>query len=103
MLNALLGRERAIVTDIAGTTRDSLEEYVEVQGIMLKLIDTAGIRDTDDAVESIGVQKSIEIAKGSDIILFVTEAGRDLNDYEKSLIDKFDKKQSYHVGNKQIR
>lgn len=91
LLNALLGRERAIVTDIAGTTRDSLEEYVEVQGIMLKLIDTAGIRDTDDAVESIGVQKSIEIAKGSDIILFVTEAGRDLNDYEKSLIDKFDK------------
>jgi tRNA modification GTPase len=91
LLNALLGRDRAIVTDIAGTTRDSLEEYVEVQGIMLKLIDTAGIRDTDDAVESIGVQKSIEIAKGSDIILFVTEAGRDLNDYEKSLIDKFDK------------
>lgn len=91
LLNALLGRDRAIVTDIAGTTRDSLEEYVEVQGIMLKLIDTAGIRDTDDAVESIGVQKSIEIAKGSDIILFVTEEGRDLNDYEKSLIDKFDK------------
>ena len=91
IVNAFIGEERNIVTEIAGTTRDSLEEYVEVQGIMLKLIDTAGIRDTDDAVESIGVQKSIEIAKGSDIILFVTEAGRDLNDYEKSLIDKFDK------------
>ena len=91
LLNALLGRERAIVTDIAGTTRDSLEEYVEVDGVMLKLIDTAGIRDTDDVVESIGVQRSIESAKGSDIILFVTEAGRQLNDYEKSLIAQFDK------------
>ncbi|MDE7336627.1 MAG: tRNA uridine-5-carboxymethylaminomethyl(34) synthesis GTPase MnmE, partial [Clostridia bacterium] len=90
LLNALLGRERAIVTDIAGTTRDSLEEYVEVEGVMLKLIDTAGIRETDDVVESIGVERSIEAAKGSDIILFVTEAGRELNEYEKSLIDKFD-------------
>ena len=90
LLNALLGRERAIVTNIAGTTRDSLEEYVEVDGIMLKLIDTAGIRDTDDVVESIGVQRSIEVAKGSDIILFVTEAGRPLNDYEKFLIAQFD-------------
>ncbi len=91
LLNAFLGRDRAIVTDIAGTTRDSLEEYTEVDGIMLKLIDTAGIRDTDDVVESIGVERSIEAAKGSDIVLFVTEAGRELNDYERSLISQFDK------------
>ena len=91
LLNALLGRERAIVTDIAGTTRDSLEEYVEVDGVMLKLIDTAGIRETNDVVEAIGVERSIQSAKGSDIILFVTEAGRQLNDYEKNLITQFDK------------
>ena len=91
LLNALLGRERAIVTDIAGTTRDSLEEFTEVNGVMLKLIDTAGIRETEDVVEAIGVERSIQAAKGSDIILFVTEAGRQLNDYEKNLIAQFDK------------
>lgn len=91
LLNALLGRQRAIVTDIAGTTRDSLEEVIEVKGILLRLIDTAGIRDTSDVVEAIGVERSIDAAKGSDIILFLTEAGRGLNDYEKELISKFDK------------
>lgn len=91
LLNALLGKQRAIVTEIAGTTRDSLEESLEVKGVLVKLIDTAGIRDTDDVVEAIGVERSLEAAKGSDIILFLTEAGRELNDYEKSLISRFDK------------
>ncbi len=86
LLNAFVGSDRAIVTDIAGTTRDSLEEYVEFNGIMLKLIDTAGIRETSDIVESIGVERSIKAANGSDIVLFVTEAGRELNDYENNLI-----------------
>lgn len=90
LLNAFIGKDRAIVTDIAGTTRDSLEEYVEVDGVMLKMIDTAGIRDTGDVVESMGVERSIKAAKGSDIILFVTEAGRPLNDYEKNLISQFE-------------
>lgn len=91
LLNALLGKQRAIVTEIAGTTRDSLEETLEVKGVLLRLIDTAGIRETSDVVEAIGVERSIEAAKGSDIILFLTEAGRDLNDYEKDLISRFDK------------
>lgn len=91
LLNALLGKQRAIVTEIAGTTRDSLEESLEVKGVLVKLIDTAGIRDTNDVVEAIGVERSLEAAKGSDIILFLTEAGRELNDYEKSLISRFDK------------
>lgn len=90
LLNALVGKDRAIVTDIAGTTRDSLEEYIEVDGVMLKLIDTAGIRDTSDTVEAMGVERSKQAAKGSDITLFVTEAGRQLNDYEKDLIKSFD-------------
>ena len=89
LLNAFIGKERAIVTDIAGTTRDSLEEFVEVDGVMLKMIDTAGIRDTGDIVEAMGVERSIQAAKGSDIILFVTEAGRQLNDYENNLISQF--------------
>ena len=90
LLNAFVGKDRAIVTDIAGTTRDSLEEYVEVDGVMLKLIDTAGIRDTNDIVEAMGVERSIQAAKGSDIVLFVTEAGRGLNEYESDLIKGFD-------------
>lgn len=91
LLNALLGKQRAIVTEIAGTTRDSLEETLEVKGVLLRLIDTAGIRETSDVVEAIGVERSIEAAKGSDIILFLTEAGRELNSYEKDLISRFDK------------
>lgn len=90
LLNAFLGKDRAIVTNIAGTTRDSLEEYVEVDGVMLKLVDTAGIRETGDIVEALGVERSIQVAKGSDIVLFVTEAGRQLNEYENNLIKSFD-------------
>ena len=90
LLNAFIGKDRAIVTNIAGTTRDSLEEYVEVDGVMLKLVDTAGIRETGDIVEALGVERSIQVAKGSDIVLFVTEAGRQLNEYENNLIKSFD-------------
>ena len=87
LLNALLGRERAIVTDIAGTTRDSLEEYVEVQGIMLKLIDTAGIRDTEDAVERIGVDKAKESAKDADLVIYVTDASVSLDENDEEIIN----------------
>ena len=91
LLNNLLGRERAIVTEIAGTTRDSIEENIEVNGILLKLIDTAGIRETEDLVESIGVERSIDAAKSSDVVIFVTEAGRELNEEEKGILDRLNK------------
>ena len=88
LLNTLLGTDRAIVTDIAGTTRDSIEENIEVKGVLLKLIDTAGIRETKDVVESIGVERSLEIAKGSDVVIFITEAGRDLFSEEIKILNE---------------
>lgn len=88
LLNTLLGKNRAIVTDIAGTTRDSIEENIEVNGILLKLIDTAGIRQTQDVVESIGVERSLDIAKGSDVVIFITEAGRKLTSEEESILNE---------------
>ena len=88
LLNVLLGRERAIVTEIAGTTRDSIEESIEVNGVLLKLIDTAGIRQTDDVVESIGVERSLDAAESSDVVIFVTESGRDFNGEEQKILQK---------------
>ena len=91
LLNTLLGRERAIVTSVAGTTRDSIEENIEVNGVLLKLIDTAGIRETEDVVESIGVERSLDAAKSADVVIFVTEAGRELNAEEKNILEKLNK------------
>ncbi len=74
LLNALLGEDRAIVTDIAGTTRDVLEEHINLQGISLNIMDTAGIRDTEDIVEKIGVDRAKEYADKADLILYVIDA-----------------------------
>ena len=71
LLNVILNEERAIVTDIEGTTRDTIEEFVQIDGIPLKIIDTAGIREANDSVEKIGVEKAVEIAKNSDIIIAI--------------------------------
>lgn len=70
----LLGEERAIVTDIAGTTRDTLEEEVSLGGITLKLIDTAGIRETEDTVEKIGVEKAKKSLEEADLVLFILDS-----------------------------
>ena len=99
-LNALTGKDRAIVTDVAGTTRDSLEERIEVDGILLNLIDTAGIRETDDKVEKLGVDRSREIAKNSDVVLFVTEAGRELDEEERGILSSLDGANVLFVYNK---
>lgn len=84
LLNALLGQERAIVTDIAGTTRDALEESLRIHDVTLNVIDTAGIRSTEDVIEKIGVDKAKEYAKEADLIVFVVDTSRplDKDDYE---------------------
>ena len=87
LLNILVGEERAIVTDIAGTTRDVLQESVNMKGITLNIADTAGIRDTEDAVERIGVDKAKESAKDADLVIYVTDASVSLDENDEEIIN----------------
>ncbi len=87
LLNSLLREDKAIVTDIAGTTRDVIEEYVNIQGIPLKLIDTAGIRETEDIVEQIGVERSRKALQEADLILLVLNSSQALTDQDRQLLE----------------
>ena len=87
LLNVMVGEERAIVTDIAGTTRDTLEEHIEIHGISLNIIDTAGIRETDDVVEKIGVERAIQSMDHADLILYVADASVPLNESDHKIIE----------------
>lgn len=87
LMNALAKEERAIVTDIEGTTRDVLEEQINLGGLLLNLIDTAGIRKTDDYVESIGVDKAKKYAKDADLIIFVADCTRPLDHNDEEIIE----------------
>ena len=78
LLNALVGFDRAIVTEVPGTTRDTVEERVKVGGVLLRLIDTAGLRETEDRVERLGVERSLEAAAGADLVLAVLDGSREL-------------------------
>jgi tRNA modification GTPase len=78
---------KAIVTEIAGTTRDVIEEYVNVRGVPLKLVDTAGIRETEDIVERIGVERSRQVLKQSDLILLVLNYGEEISDEDRQLFE----------------
>lgn len=86
LLNSLAGKERAIVTDVAGTTRDAIEEQIRLHGITLHVIDTAGIRPTDDIVEKIGVDKAKEYIETSDLVLYVVDASRPLHSEDEEII-----------------
>ena len=88
LLNTLSRRERAIVTDIPGTTRDTLEEQITINGVSLNIIDTAGIRQTDDIVEKIGVDKAIDCIDDADLILFVLDSSRPLDSDDEFIINK---------------
>ena len=94
LLNLLVGEEKAIVTDVAGTTRDALEQFIKIKGIGLHVIDTAGIRKTEDIVEKIGVEKALQFTEEADLILYVVDASvpLDENDFEIfSLIEQKNK------------
>jgi len=95
-----VGEERAIVTDIAGTTRDILEETIVLHGISLRMMDTAGIRSTDDVVEKIGVGKAIENAKDADLILYVVDASIPLDENDREIIGLLRDKKAVVILNK---
>lgn len=100
LLNMFVGEDRAIVTDMAGTTRDTLSETVNIRGITLNIIDTAGIRDTDDIVEKIGVDKAIESVDKADLILYVVDGSIDLDENDYRIIDKIRDKNVIVIINK---
>ncbi len=87
LMNVLVGEERAIVTDVAGTTRDTLEENIRLHGISLNIIDTAGIRDMDDIVEKIGVDKARQIADDADLIIYVVDGSRPLDENDREIME----------------
>ena len=92
LLNVLLGEERAIVTEIAGTTRDTLKEHMMLSGISLNLIDTAGVRETDNVVEKIGVDRSIKSADNADLILFLVDSSREFDGEDRYILQMVEDK-----------
>lgn len=100
LLNLLVGSEKAIVTDIEGTTRDIIEESIQIDGVCLNIIDTAGIRNTDNVVEKIGVEKAIECIDRADLVLYVIDSSRELNENDLSIIEKIKNKKAIILMNK---
>ena len=100
LLNYLVGEDRAIVTEIAGTTRDILEEYISLNGITLRVIDTAGIRDTEDVVEKIGVGKARQMAEDADLILYVVDSSMPLDKNDQEIMELLKGRKSITIYNK---
>ncbi|MBQ2034811.1 MAG: tRNA uridine-5-carboxymethylaminomethyl(34) synthesis GTPase MnmE, partial [Peptococcaceae bacterium] len=100
LLNALLGQDRAIVTDIPGTTRDVIEEYINLNGIPLKIVDTAGIRETDNVVEQIGVDKAQQFMKTADLVLYVVDAVQGLTEQDNQMMQDIQNQPVIYLLNK---
>lgn len=100
LLNKLLGEEKAIVTDVAGTTRDVLEQFINLDGIGIHIVDTAGIRDTEDIVEKIGVDRARDKARDADLIIYVVDSSRKLNEDDFKIMDMMSDKKSVILLNK---
>ncbi len=100
LLNYLSDSDRAIVTDIAGTTRDVVEEYINIDGYTLKLMDTAGIHNTEDIVEKIGVEKSLKAARDASLVLAVFDLSRDFDNEDKEILSEIKDKKSLIILNK---
>lgn len=100
LMNTLTGEDRAIVTDIAGTTRDTLEETIELNGITLIVIDTAGIRKTSDVVEKIGVEKAVKTAEEADLIIYVLDSSTPLDENDEAIMEMIKGKKAILLLNK---
>lgn len=100
LMNNLLNEARAIVTEIPGTTRDTIEEHLSIKGIPIRLTDTAGIRDTDDVIEKIGIEKSKESFNQADLVIFIIDSSRKISDEDMEIINIIDQKKAIVVLNK---
>ena len=100
LLNAILKEDRAIVTEIEGTTRDTIEEFVNINGIPLKLIDTAGIRNTENEVEKLGIEKSKKLAKEADLCIVIIDSSKKLNSEDKDILNMVEPKKTIIILNK---
>ena len=96
----MLGQERAIVTDIPGTTRDVIEEYINLNGIPLKIVDTAGIRETDNLVEQIGVDRARQFVQNADLVLYVLDAAQGMTEEDISMLKELDGQTVLYLLNK---
>lgn len=100
LMNFLLNENRAIVTEVPGTTRDTIEEYINIKGIPLNIIDTAGIRNTDDIVEKIGVEKAISKIDEADLIIMVLDSSKKLEEEDKQILEYIKNKKVIYIKNK---
>lgn len=100
LLNSILNEERAIVSEYAGTTRDTIEEFVNVNGLSLKLIDTAGIRNTDDKIEEIGVKRALKLSEDADLIIAIFDGSKELDEEDLKILEIIKNKKSIVLLNK---